>query len=280
MNGLAFATLQTIATATAPQALARLAIVVPCYNEAESIRRLADGLTRVRAALASSYETEVILIDDGSRDGTGDLLRDRFAGDPSVRVLRHATNMGIAAAIATGIRQSRSEIIASLDADCTYDPLELVGLLERLTDGIDVVVASPYHPAGRVIGVPQWRLALSRLASRLYGLVMRNKLHTYTSCVRIYRRSSVIDLPLEYPGFVGIVELLWQLDRRGGRIAECPAVLTARTTGQSKMRIIRAVAAHLRLLTRAALSRCRISAPAHVAHEQTTYVARFSETTP
>src|SRR5207247_1582762 len=83
------------------------------------------------------------------------------------------------------------ETVASLDADCTYEPTQLLSLLKLLTEGVDVVVASPYHPGGKVVGVPRWRLALSRLASRLYGLVMRNQLDTYTSCVRIYRRSSV-----------------------------------------------------------------------------------------
>src|SRR2546423_9762367 len=115
-----------------------------------------------------------------------------------------------------------AEIVASLDADCTYDPQQLASLLARLADDIDVVVASPYHPAGRVEGVPRWRLALSRLASRLYGLVMRNHVHTYTSCVRVYRRSSVVDLPVLHGGFVGIVELLWQADRPNGRIADRP----------------------------------------------------------
>src|SRR2546423_5300424 len=110
-----------------------------------------------------------------------------------------------------------AEIVASLDADCTYDPQQLASLLARLADDIDLVVASPYHPAGSVVGVPSWRLALSRLASRLYGLVMSNKLYTYSSCVRVYRRSSVIDLPPVQDGFAGIVELLWQLDRHGGR---------------------------------------------------------------
>jgi dolichol-phosphate mannosyltransferase len=161
-------------------------------------------------------------------------------------------NRGIAAAIETGIRETSAEIVASLDADCTYSPMQLVGLLKKLTDGVDMVVASPYHPAGKVVGVPEWRLALSRLASQMYGIVMRNKLHTYTSCVRVYRRNAVVDLSVTRGGFVGIVELLWQLDRQGGTIAECPAVLTVRTTGHSKMRVARTALAHLRLLSQAA----------------------------
>lgn len=239
----------------------RLAIVVPCYNEAESLGRLAEGLSRLRAALAGEYKTELVLVDDGSSDGTWHRLHEHFAGDSAVRLVRHARNRGIAAAIGTGIRVAEAEIVASLDADCTYDPLQIVSLLKLLDDEVDVVVASPYHPAGIVAGVPRWRLALSRMASRLYAMVIRNRLHTYTSCVRVYRRSAVLDLPVSRGGFVGIVELLWQLDRRGGRIVECPAVLTVRTTGQSKMRTARTAVAHLQLLAQAAIERLLGAAP-------------------
>jgi dolichol-phosphate mannosyltransferase len=239
----------------APHQRRRLAVVVPCYNEAESLANLAAGLARLRAAVAEEYELEMVLVDDGSRDGTWPLLQEQFADEPAIRLLKHETNRGIAAAIGTGIREATAEIVASLDADCTYEPTQLVALLRLLNEGVDVVVASPYHPAGRVVGVPRWRLALSRFASRLYGLVMRNRLHTYTSCVRIYRRSSVVDLALSHGGFVGVVELLWQVDRRGGRIVECPAVLSVRATGQSKMRIARTTLAHLRFLTRCAWQR-------------------------
>jgi dolichol-phosphate mannosyltransferase len=233
----------------------RLAVVVPCYNEADSLANLAAGLGRLRAAAAAEYELEFVLVDDGSRDGTWDLLQKCFAGDASIRLVRHETNRGIAAAIATGIREATADIVGSLDADCTYEPTQLVSLLALLQEGVDVVVASPYHPAGRVVGVPRWRLSLSRFASRLYGLLMRNQLHTYTSCVRVYRRSTVVDLPLSHNGFVGVVELLWQVDRRGGRIVECPAVLKVRTTGQSKMRIARTALAHLKFLSHCAWHR-------------------------
>jgi dolichol-phosphate mannosyltransferase len=233
----------------------RLAIVVPCFNEAESLEKLAAGLAQLRAALIAEYSAELIFVDDGSSDGTWDLLHAVFAQQPGVRFVRHSVNRGIAAAIQTGIRAAEAEIVASLDADCTYDPLQIVALLKMLADDVDLVVASPYHPLGRALGVPGWRLALSKTASRLYRLVMCNPLHTYTSCVRVYRRSAVNDISVSNGRFVGIVELLWHVDRRGGRIVECPATLTIRTTGQSKMRTARTALAHLRFLTRAAFAR-------------------------
>src|SRR6266850_7285794 len=185
-----------------PAGVTPLSIVIPCHNEAESLDRLALELSRLQTVLAEKYAVELLLVDDGSTDATWMLLHDLFDGQPGVRLLRHESNRGIAAAIHTGIAQANAEIIASLDADCTYEPQQLVPLLALLADDVDLVVASPYHLQGEVVGVPGWRLALSRMASRLYRSVMRNKLHTYTSCVRVYRRSSVIDLPPTQGGFV------------------------------------------------------------------------------
>ena len=138
--------------------------------------------------------------------------------------------------------------------------------------GVDLVVASPYHPQGKALGIAGWRLALSRMLSRFYRGLMRNQLHTYTSCVRVYRRSSVIDLPVANAGFVGVVELVWQLDCRGGNVVECPAVLTARRAGRSKMHLIRTGLAHLRFMARAAWERLFLPHRASAAVPQTPQV--------
>lgn len=232
-----------------------VSVVVPCFNESESLAKLANGLESLRSELGPDQLLEVILVDDGSTDDTAVRMHQRFGGEDCVRIITHPFNRGITAAIGTGIEHARAEVVATLDADCTYDPRCLAEMLPLLTDNVDMVVASPYHPLGRVEGVSAWRLGLSRCASRLYGLVLHNQLATYTSCVRVFHRASVVNLPVHHRGFVGVVELLWQLDRRGGTIVEHPAVLKVRTTGQSKMRVARAIWAHLRLLSRAACDR-------------------------
>lgn len=242
-------------TASAPSALA-LSVVVPCYNEAESLPPLLDALQRLKLQLAP-LAIEFVMVDDGSIDTTWKILCDNLKSRADVQLIRHESNRGIAAAIDSGIRAARSEVVASIDADCTYDPLQLQAMLPLLTDDVDLVVASPYHPQGEVRGVPKWRLAISQMASRLYARVLHNQLHTYTSCFRVYRRSSVLNLPPCQPGFVGVVEMVWQVDSRGGRVVEAPAVLTVRTTGQSKMRVLRATLAHLKLLARATAHRVR-----------------------
>jgi dolichol-phosphate mannosyltransferase len=252
----------------APSAAKLLSVIVPCHNEADALANLKTAIEGLRSALAGSFELELLLVDDGSTDETAALMCKYFEDEPRVRILRHEPRRGIAAAIATGLQQARTEIVASLDADCTYDPLELVSMLRLLSDDVDLIVASPYHPQGGVENVPAWRLSLSRSASRLYRLVLRNKLHTYTSCVRVYRRSSVVDLPVKNSGFVGVIELVWQLDRRGGKIVEHPAVLKSRVFGQSKMRVARTALAHLRLLSRAAWLRLCFVRPTPIRRSQ------------
>jgi polysaccharide deacetylase family protein (PEP-CTERM system associated) len=232
-------------------------LVVPCYNEELTLPYLANTLRSVEAALAASYELRFIFVDDGSCDGTWDAMQRIFGGRPRHALLRHDANRGVAAAILTGIRHADTEVVCSIDCDCTYDPHQLRRLIPLLEEGVDLVTASPYHPQGRVCNVPAWRLGLSKGLSRLYRLVLRQQLATYTSCFRVYRRAAVVGLPVKAPGFLGVAEMLGLLDLAGGRIVECPAALEVRLLGRSKMKIGKTMAGHLRLLARLAATRYR-----------------------
>ena len=229
-----------------------LAIVVPCFNEAESVAKLRQNLERLSDALPAKYGAEFLLIDDGSGDGTADALEKEFQDFPATRVLRHERNLGIAAAISTGIQAASADIVCSIDADCSYDPLQLIEMLPLLTDDMAMVVASPYHPLGKVNHVPSWRLKLSKAASGLYRLVLRQKLHTYTSCFRVYRRKAVLELDVLEPGFLGIAEMIGKLDLRGGTVVEYPTTLESRMLGRSKMKTVQTIVGHLGLMGRLA----------------------------
>src|SRR5262249_9661802 len=205
------------------------------------------------------YALRFVFVDDGSTDGTLAALHRLFDSWPDAGVIPHGGNRGIAAAILTGVRAATTEIVCSIDCDCTYDPRRLAGMIPMLAEGVDLVTASPYHPQGSVKNVQGWRLALSRGASRLYRLVLRQKLHTYTSCFRVYRRSAVLSLDLRDPGYLGLVELIGKLDLAGGTIVECPALLEARLLGRSKMKVARNVFRHLGQVVALALLRVRRS---------------------
>jgi len=230
-------------------------VVVPCYNEETTLPYLANTLRSLTATLEDRYDLSFVFVDDGSSDGTVGVLERLFGSHPDCAVVRHTGNRGVAAAIQTGIRQARTEIVCSIDCDCTYDPHQLSSLIPMLKEGVDLVTASPYHRQGRVRNVPAWRLGLSKGLSLLYRQVLRHRLATYTSCFRVYRRSAVAALPIREGGFLGVAEMLGRLDLEGGRIVECPAVLDVRLLGRSKMKIVKTMAGHLRLLTRLAAAR-------------------------
>ncbi len=228
-----------------------ISIVIPCYNEEASLPYLANTLRSVEANLSGKgYQTNFIFIDDRSKDATFGKLNELFSEKENVKIIRHKTNQGVAAGIMTGLREANTEIVCSMDCDCTYDPHELENMLPLLTEDVDLVTASPYHRSGGVRNVPQWRLFLSKGASFLYRRVLRSKLDTYTSCFRIYRRASVIDLNIREKGFLGVAEMLGQLDLNGGKIVEYPSVLEVRLFGISKMKTARTIYGHLKLLSR------------------------------
>jgi hypothetical protein len=236
---------------------ARVTIVTPCFNEQETLPYLATNLASVEEANAGVYAFSYVFVDDGSADATWDTLNELFGGRQNVKLIRHEKNRGIAAAIMTGIRASNDEIVCGIDCDCSYDPAQIRPLLDALGPQTAMVTASPYHRDGHVLNVPAWRLVLSRGLSLLYGLIVRQKLATYTSCLRVYRRSVAAGIDLENEGYLGIAEILVRLDRSGAEIVEVPATLESRLFGQSKMKVVRAIAGHVRLLTSLAGERFR-----------------------
>lgn len=238
--------------AAGPPAYRDLTVVVPCFNETDSLSYLANALRQLEAAVADRYQLHFVFVDDGSCDNTWLTLQKLFGSLPEVQLLRHSQNLGVAAAVLTGIQAARTELVCSIDCDCTYDPMDLERMMLLMTEDIDCVTASPYHPAGRVSNVPSWRLAVSVIASRLYRFVLGSSLHTFTSCFRVYRRSQVLQLTIRESGFVGIAEILGGLHLQGSRIVEYPATLTVRVLGHSKMKLVRNTVLHLQLLCRLA----------------------------
>ena len=234
-----------------------VSIVVPCFNEELIVAHLRNTLDEVHERLGHTYDVTCLLVDDGSTDDTWNSLKKSFGNREGYQLLRHDLNLGIAAAIMTGIRSAGTEIVCSMDSDCSYDPLKLAELIPLLTTGVDLVTASPYHPAGGVKNVPAWRLKLSKGCAWLYRRVLRTNLHTYTSCLRVYRRSTIAAIPLVNNRYLGIAELVGRLDLAGKTIVEHPAVLECRLHGRSKMKTVRTIIGHLRLMVRLICDRRR-----------------------
>lgn len=235
-------------------------LVVPLYNEEANVGYLQKTLLELRDRLYEKYDLRLCLVDDGSSDGTWAKLGDRFADLPFCTLLRHEGNRGVAAAILTGVKAACTDIVCSIDCDCSYDPVVLQEMIPLLADA-DLVTASPYHPEGCVFNVPRWRLFLSRTLSRLYSTLLRERFYTYTSCCRVYRKGAVEPLALRHGGFLGVAETLIRLKLAGARIVECPATLESRLFGESKMKVMRTIWSHLGLLRDLAFRRKDAFAP-------------------
>lgn len=228
-----------------------ISVVIPCYNEVDNLDYLANTLKSVEENLnKKGYHPTFIFVDDQSTDKTFEKMHQLFGETENVTILQHEKNKGVAGGIMTGIRAAKTEIVCSMDCDCTYDPHQLVEMVPLLTDDVDMVTASQYHRKGEVRNVPAWRLVFSKGASFCYRRVLQTKLATYTSCFRVYRRSAMVNLNVEDGGFLGVTEMLGRLDLKGGHIIEHPAVLETRLFGASKMNTLRTTFDHLGLLYR------------------------------
>ena len=226
-----------------------LAIVIPCHNEREGLAQLIEKLDEVLTPLAFDFNCEVLLIDDGSTDDTISRMHALVDDDSRYRVLQSPTCRGIGAALRLALSQTSAEVVVNADADCTYDPRTIPQLLALLADA-DLVTGSPYHPDGRVLNVPGWRLALSRGLSMLYRWTSPVQVHTYTSMFRAYRREVLEAVRWDSDGFLSVTEILIGAGRSGYRVVEFPTSLDVRRFGQSKIRIFQVMRDHLRFLIR------------------------------
>lgn len=223
-------------------------LVIPCFNEEGSLPYLARTLEHLQNTLSQNYGLKILFVDDCSRDTTRDVLQALFGSQDNVQIIHHDVNCGVSAAILTGLRNATTDIVCSIDCDCSYDPHELEQMLPLMKPGVALVTASPYHRHGSVRNVPGWRLVLSHTLSKMYRTLLHSQLSTWTSCFRVYRRSHILDLPLQESGFLGTAELAAQLCLHGRTIVEHPAVLEVRLFGFSKMKTLRTIVSHLKLL--------------------------------
>ncbi len=222
-------------------------VVVPTYNEAENLPVVAAG---VRA-----QGFRLLVVDDASPDGTGDLA-DRLAdGDHLVEVLHRPAKAGLGRAYAAGFDaalESGAEVIIEMDADLSHDPTDLPRLVAAIEAGADLVVGSRYVPGG---STPDWPLS-RRLISRggnLYARILLDlDVRDATAGFRAFRRAALDKLPfrtVEASGYGFQIEMMWAADRAGLRIVEIPIVFRDRVAGTSKMDRAIVVEA-MRLVTR------------------------------
>lgn len=218
----------------------RLSVVVPVYNEVESIDPMVRELHEAVAALGCSYE--ILLVDDGSRDGTWEQLLALNRTLPRIRLIRFRRNFGQTAAMSAGFHHSRGEVVVTMDADLQNDPADIGRLLERMGDDVDVVSGWRKDRQDRFLD----RRLPSMLANALISKMTGVRLHDFGCTLKAYRRDVIRNVHLygEMHRFIPALAF-WV----GGAVEEEVVNHRAREFGTSKYGISRTFRVVLDLLT-------------------------------
>jgi glycosyltransferase involved in cell wall biosynthesis len=218
---------------------AMISITVPVFNERESLPHLMPALRRVLERIGRPWE--VILVNDGSSDGTDRILDEMAREDARVKVVHFRRNTGQTAAMMAGIDFASGEVIVPIDADLQNDPEDIPRLLEKLDEGYDVCSGWRKDRQDQ----PLRRNLPSRMANRLISWVSGVRLHDYGCSLKAYRRDVIKDVKLygEMHRFIPIYAS-WQ----GARVTEVPVRHQVRQYGQSKYGLERVVKVVLDLM--------------------------------
>ncbi|HWH29295.1 MAG TPA: polyprenol monophosphomannose synthase [Mycobacteriales bacterium] len=214
--------------------LGRVLVVVPTYNEAGNVEPITE---RLRAAVPDAH---LLVVDDGSPDGTGAIADRLAASDDAVHVLHRTEKAGLGAAYIAGFAWAREhgyDVVVEMDADGSHAPEELPRLLDALADA-DVVLGSRWVRGGRVVNWPRSREVLSRGGNWWTRVMLGLPLRDATGGFRAYRRAVLDALPLDSvasQGYCFQVDLVWQAWRNGCHVVEVPITFVERVRGESKM---------------------------------------------
>jgi len=213
----------------------RVTVVVPTYNENDNIEVFCR---EVRAAVPAA---SILVVDDGSPDGTADTV-DRLGAElGSITVLRRDKKLGLGSAYRAGLRaaiDSGAEICVQMDADLSHDAALLPALIANVELGADLAIGSRYVPGGRTVDWPPGRRRLSRWGNRYAAGVLGLAVNDATAGYRAYDSSALVRMDFETvraEGYGFQVEMTYRLVRIGGKIVEFPITFRDRVEGSSKM---------------------------------------------
>lgn len=221
-------------------------VVVPTFNEAGNIERLVGAVRATGAA--------VLVVDDGSPDGTGAIADRIAASDGGVSVLHRDEKSGLGAAYAAGFARALSDgasVICQMDADLSHDPGDLSRLVKAITEGgADLAIGSRYVPEGETVGWAFHRRLLSRGGNRYAAWMLRIPVRDATAGFRAWKADSlrIVDpASCASTGYGFQVEMVWRATRRGLTVVELPVVFKERQHGTSKMSMAIAIEAMVRV---------------------------------
>ena len=223
-----------------------LSIIAPCYNEEAILQHNMQKIVDTLESFKEKYRWEVVIVDDGSKDATGQIADELAKTCSNIRVIHHPVNLNLGRALQTGFRHSKGDIIIVLDIDLSYS----VEYVEKMADKLletysDIVIASPYMKGGKVIAVPFLRKMMSLLVNKFMRFAAQDKYYTYTGMVRAYRKSFIQNLNLKTKDYEINPEILYKSMIMRARVVEIPANLDwteqnkYKATRKSSLRVIR-----------------------------------------
>ncbi|WP_287001346.1 MULTISPECIES: polyprenol monophosphomannose synthase [Gordonia] len=216
---------------------ARALVVIPTYNERENLPRI---VSRVQTAMPGVH---VLIVDDSSPDGTGDVADELAEGDDEgrIHVMHRVEKDGLGKAYLAGFEWGLHRdyaVIVEMDADGSHAPEQLYRLFDAVNDGADLAIGSRYVPGGKLVNWPRYREVLSRGANTYARVALGTNVHDITAGYRAYRRKvlETIDLDtVESAGYCFQIDLAWRTLQAGYDVREVPITFTEREVGSSKM---------------------------------------------
>ncbi|AEG61961.1 glycosyltransferase family 2 protein [Desulforamulus ruminis] len=221
----------------------KVTVLAPAYNEEAVIEKF---VRTVMDQLGGLLSFDMLIVNDGSSDRTGEILLRLQQEYNNLAVVTHPVNQGLGAGLKTGFSHAKGDVVVTLDADLSQPPSLIPKMIEEIKMGADVVIGSRYIQGGGMKGVPRWRMIISRLGNWLIRNSLDIRVKDCTSGLRAYRRGAVQDLGEIGSGFEVQLKILQQLVQV--RFAEIPLNLVNRTAGESKMRYFSLVPRYLFLL--------------------------------
>lgn len=211
-------------------------IILPTYDEAENLPGIAAAI------LAELPSATLLVVDDGSPDGTGQLADQLAVEDERVRVRHRPAKQGLGRAYLEGFRvaiDGGADILVQMDADWSHDPPDLPSLIDPIADGaVDLVIGSRYVPGGGVIDWGLARRVISRGGSLFARLVLGLAPHDLTGGFKAWRAETLAGIPFDgihAGGYVFQIEMTYRASRLGARVREVPITFRDRRVGHSKM---------------------------------------------
>ena len=210
-------------------------VIIPTYNEKENIEKI------IRKVFSLPYYFEILIIDDGSPDGTAQIVKGLQEEFPMLHIEERNGKLGLGTAYIHGFRWALAkdyEYIFEMDADFSHNPDDLIKLRDACVNGADVAIGSRYVKGVNVVNWPMGRVLMSYFASMYVRIITRINIQDATAGFKCYTRKVLETIPMEKIKFVGYafqIEMKFTAIKYGFNVVEVPIIFTDRTEGTSKM---------------------------------------------